>query len=261
MSRRLNDLIEKKNKAGEKLLSIFITAGFPEKNATADIVFALAESGVDFIELGMPFSDPIADGPVIQSASQKALDNGITLEFIFDILREIRAKTDIPVILMGYINPVMQFGLDEFIQKSAKLKVDGLILPDWPLEENSEYAEKFKENDLDLIHLIAPNTPKNRILQIDQQSTSFIYCVAYTGVTGQNNQITNESAEFLNYLKNNLNQPFVVGFGVKNHEDFIRYGQYANGVIIGSAFIRLVENTAMENRYEAVKEFVKKIKS
>ena len=128
MSQRLNNLIAEKNAAGEKLLSIYVTAGFPEKDATTDIILTLAESGVDFIELGMPFSDPIADGPVIQAASQKALDNGITMNEIFDVVKKVRQKSDIPILLMGYINPMMRYGLDVFIQKAAEVKVDGLAL-------------------------------------------------------------------------------------------------------------------------------------
>ena len=256
MSQRLNNFIADKNTAGEKLLSIYVTAGFPEKDATAEILLTLANNGVDFIELGMPFSDPIADGPVIQAASQKALDNGITMNDIFDVLKKVRQKSDIPILLMGYINPVMRYSLDEFIQKSAEVKVDGFILPDWPLEENREYIAQLKKNDLDLIHLIAPNTPKERIVQIDQNSTSFIYCVAYTGVTGQDSQITTKTTEFLTHLKSSLTHPFIVGFGVKSHDDFLKYTKYANGVIVGTKFIRLLQDTHVDQRQEAIARFV-----
>ena len=260
MSQRLNNLLADKDKAGEKVLSIYVTAGFPEKNATLDIIFTLIENGVDFIELGMPFSDPIADGPVIQAASQKALNNGITLNEIFDIVKTVREKSDIPILLMGYTNPVFRYGLDAFIQKAATVKVDGFILPDWPLEENIDYINQLKKSDLDLIHLIAPNTPKDRIAQFDEKSTSFIYCVAYTGVTGLNSRITDETKSFLNHLKSNLKHPFIVGFGVKTQEDFKNYTQYANGVIVGTRFIQLLENTHREQRRDAIIDFVKSLK-
>ncbi|MBN1406428.1 MAG: tryptophan synthase subunit alpha [Calditrichaceae bacterium] len=260
MSQRLNNLLTKKNAAGEKVLSIYVTAGFPEKDATVDIIFALIESGVDFIELGMPFSDPIADGPVIQNASQKALDNGISMNEIFDVVKTIRPKSDIPILLMGYINPVMRYGMDAFIQKAAEVKADGFILPDWPLEESIEYIDLLKRNDLDLIHLIAPNTPKNRIKQIDDISSSFIYCVAYTGVTGLNSQITDETKAFLSHLKSNLKHPFIVGFGVKTHEDFKNFTQFANGVIVGTRFIQVLENTPKEKRTGTISNFIQSIR-
>lgn len=260
MSQRLNNLLADKEKAGEKVLSIYVTAGFPEKDATNDIILTLIESGVDFIELGMPFSDPIADGPVIQAASQKALDNGITTNKIFNIIRNLRQKSDIPILLMGYTNPVFRYGWDTFIQKAAEVKVDGFILPDWPLEESIEYIEQLEKNDLDLIHLIAPNTPKNRIAQFDEKSTSFIYCVAYTGVTGLKSQITDETKAFLSHLKTNLKHPFIVGFGVKTNEDFKIYTQYADGVIVGTRFIQLLENTPREQRQDAIIDFVKSLR-
>lgn len=256
MSQRLNNLIANKIAANEKLLSIYVTAGFPEKDATTDILLTLTDSGADFIELGMPFSDPIADGPVIQEASQKALDNGITMDEIFNIIKIVRQKSDIPILMMGYINPILKYGLDDFIKKSAEVQVDGFILPDWPLEENIEYIDQLKNNDLDLIHLIAPNTPKERIIQIDEKSTSFVYCVAYTGVTGLDSQITVETKAFLNYLRSSLTNPFLVGFGVKNHDDFVNYTQYASGVIVGTKFIQLLQETHMDHRQEAITKFI-----
>jgi tryptophan synthase alpha chain len=261
MSKRLNSLLTEKNAVGEKLLSIYVTAGFPEKDATADIIFSLIEGGVDFIELGMPFSDPIADGPVIQNASQKALENGITMNEIFDVVQTVRQKSDIPILLMGYTNPIIRYGLDAFIKKAAEVKVDGFILPDWPLEESIEYIDLLKKNDLDLIHLIAPNTPKDRINQIDEISTSFVYCVAYTGVTGLKSQITDDTKTFLNYLKLNLKHTFIVGFGVKTHKDFKNYTRYANGVIVGTRFIQLLEDTSKEQRRNAIHHFVKSLRN
>jgi tryptophan synthase alpha chain len=261
MSKRLNELFAQKKVNGEKLLSVFVTAGFPELGATELIITALAENGVDFIELGIPFSDPIADGPVIQKASQQALDNGITINRIFEILKNVRKHSNIPILLMGYLNPLLYFGMDRFLETASEYKADGLILPDWPLEENQEYREKLQKLDLDLIHLIAPNTPLDRIRLIDELSTSFIYCVAYTGVTGQDSAMNEQTTRFLTYIRDELTSPSMVGFGVKSKEDFLKYTAYADGVIIGSAFIQLLEQTPVQNRPQAIKQFVSSIKS
>jgi len=261
MSQRLNDLFLQKKTKGEKLLSVFVTAGFPELEATELILTTLVENGVDFIELGIPFSDPIADGPVIQKASQQALDNGITINRIFEILKNVRMHSNIPILLMGYLNPLIHFGMDRFLEKASEYRVDGLILPDWPLEENQEYREKLQKLDLDLIHLIAPNTPLDRIRLIDELSISFIYCVAYTGVTGQDSAVNEQTTRFLTYIWDELKSPSMVGFGVKSKEDFLKYTAYADGVIIGSAFIQLLEQTAIQDRPQEIERFVSSIKS
>ncbi|HQH55271.1 MAG TPA: tryptophan synthase subunit alpha [Candidatus Marinimicrobia bacterium] len=259
MSTRLNQILKSKKEKQEKCLSIFLTAGFPEKNCTPEIILTLAASGVDFIELGIPFSDPIADGPVIQKASDKALVNGVDLEQVLDIVATVRKFSDIPIILMGYLNPIYQMGLAKFIKSARNVGVDGLILPDWPMEESRRYQDELSKANLDLIHLIAPNTPTERIRQIDEISTAFIYCVAYTGVTGQDNRPTPETIAFFNHLKQTLRHPWLIGFGVKSHEDFQTYTHYADGVIIGSAFINLLENTPENNRLAACRTFVRNI--
>jgi tryptophan synthase alpha chain len=259
MSKRLNEIIHRKIENGQKLLSVFVTAGFPEKDATKDIIIQLDRSGVDFIELGIPFSDPVADGPVIQQASQKALDNGITMKEILKIVVEIRKESQIPIILMGYLNPIFQYGFEAFFNDALQAGIDGLILPDWPLEESFFYADTLKSFDLDLIYLIAPNTSADRIKQIDDVSTSFIYCVAYTGITGRQKR-TKESQKFLNGLNAMLNKPHLIGFGVKSYDDFKYYGQYADGVIIGSAFITLLEKTPLKDRKSMIEQFVHNIR-
>jgi tryptophan synthase alpha chain len=258
MSKRLNQLLQNKKANNEKYLSIFLTAGFPEKDDTVDIILELAESGVDFIELGIPFSDPIADGPIIQRASDRALKNGITLDFVLNIVENVRKLSAIPILLMGYLNPVFQRGFESFISASQEARVDGLILPDFPIEESRAYLPALHQADLDLIHLIAPNTPKERIRQINEISTSFIYCVAYTGVTGQDNKPTAKTINFFQALNQTLSHPWIIGFGVKNRQDFQRYTQYSDGVIIGSAFIRLLEKTAVQSRSAAIRSFIRK---
>jgi len=260
MSKRLNELIQRKKNQNDKLLSVFITAGFPSKAETEDIVLALDEAGVDFVELGIPFSDPIADGPVIQAASDKALKNGINMEEVFHIVENIRRHSNIPIILMGYLNPIFKFGIDSAIERSHASGVDAWIIPDWPLEESSDNVPKLRENDIDLIHLIAPNTPEYRIKKIDQNSTSFIYCVAYTGVTGKNNRPTPQTIDFFSKLNDLLTHPLMIGFGIKNHQDYLTYTQFADGVIIGSHFIRLIDRTTPDQYHSAIMEFVRNIR-
>jgi len=260
MSEKLNQIIQSKKQQHEKYLSIFLTAGYPEKNDTVDIILNLAEDGIDFIELGMPFSDPIADGPIIQKASDKALANGITLEDVLRIVQQVRKFSTIPIILMGYTNPVYHRGFESFFEEAKGVGVDGLILPDWPYEESQIYLDTLQKVDLDLIHLIAPNTLQERIRQIDVISTSFIYCVAYTGVTGQDNQPTPATIEFFEYLNHTLTHPWIIGFGVKNHQDFVTYTRYADGVIIGSAFIKLLTDTPKEQRTGKIAAFIKSIR-
>ena len=257
MSKRLNDLIQQKRNNSEKLLSIFVTAGFPKKDETVEIILDLADAGVDFIELGIPFSDPVADGPVIQEASETALNNGIKLVDIIQIVKDVRLKSMIPIILMGYINPVYQYGFEKFFQDAAKADVDGFILPDWPIEESIEFIDRLKTLDLDLIYLIAPNTPQKRIAYIDRISTSFIYCVAYTGVTGRSGAIeTMGSIDFLKKLNNTLSTPHLIGFGVKNKNDFNYYSQFADGAIVGSAFIKLLKESKISQRSQEIHKFI-----
>ena len=259
MSIQLNKTIQEKKNRNEKLLSIFVTAGYPEIDSTKEVILTLEESGVDFIELGVPFSDPIADGPVIQKASDKAIENGVNIETIFELMKDIRKESRIPIILMGYLNPINKYGLEKFIHQSHEVSVDGLIIPDWELEENQKYLDVLRDHDLDIIHLIAPNTPPDRIKLINDASTSFIYCVAYTGITGQDNKPTHKTDSFLLNIRKELDHPLMIGFGIKNHKDYITYTNYADGVIIGSAFIQLLEKTKKTKRKDAIKDFVRTI--
>ncbi len=260
MSRKLNTLIEQKSKKGEKLLSVFITAGFPEKSDTVDIILALDRTDVDFIELGVPFSDPIADGPIIQGASQRALDNGVTLDDVFDYVKKVRKHSEIPILLMGYLNPVFHFGIEKAMEKSKQVGADGWIIPDWSLEESFNFLPKLSKYDIDLIHLIAPNTSLERIQRIDQLSTSFIYCVAYTGVTGKDNRPTPQTLSFFKEIRQLLQHPLMIGFGIKNHQDYLTYTAFSEGVIIGSAFIKMIETTPRKNFSTEIQKFIRNIR-
>lgn len=256
MSQRLRETIQKNIQSGKKMLSLYLTAGFPELNLSEKIILACASAKVDFIELGIPFSDPIADGPTIQKAADRALKQGVNLKKIFELVERVRKQTDIPIILMGYLNPVFQFGFEKFFQECNRVGVDGLILPDWPVEESETYLPLLNSFDLDLIYLIAPNTTRERIKKIDALSRAFVYCTAYTGVTGKDNRPSVETEKFLQNLKSTLKNPFFIGFGVKTRQDFEFYSQYAAGVIVGSAFIKFVENLDEMNIEREVKAFV-----
>ncbi len=255
---RLQNLLKTKT---EKLFSLFVTAGFPALDWTKEILAGCERAGVDFVELGIPFSDPIADGPVIQKASQVALQQGVTLQKVLEIVQEFRKQSDLPILLMGYLNPIYQMGIKSFLQACNQAGVDGLILPDWPLEESKNFFDDLKRLDLDLIHMIAPNTSLDRVKTIDSVSTAFVYCTAYTGVTGKNNRPTKETETFLKHLQTTLNHPFLIGFGVRSFQNFSYYTQFANGVIVGSAFIEFLEKIKNKNELSPqIFDFVKNIR-
>jgi tryptophan synthase alpha chain len=177
------------------------------------------------------------------------------------MMGEIRKNSQIPIILMGYLNPINKMGIDTFIDQASASSVDGLIIPDWALEENQKYCDILKKHDLDIIHMLAPNTPPDRIKIIDEVSSTFIYCVAYTGVTGQNNKPTEKTSDFLKTVRKKLNHPLMIGFGIENREDYLTYTNYADGVIIGSAFIELLGRTDRDRRKETINTFIRGIRT
>ena len=235
---RLNELFARKKR---DVLNVYITAGFPQMDSTLAIMEALQSSGVDLIELGMPYSDPLADGPVIQESSLQALANGMTIEQLFEQLKGFRNKIDVPVVLMGYMNPVLQFGFEKFCETAASVGVDGLILPDLPaFEFETHYGDIIRKNGLDFIFLITPETSEERVRKLDALSTGFLYAVSSSSTTGKEKDFN----AVVNYLKRlegyQLNNPILVGFGIKDQETFEAVTPYAAGAIIGSAFIKAV---------------------
>lgn len=241
----------------KKLLSIYFTAGFPNLNDTTKIISELEKSGVDMIEIGLPFSDPLADGPTIQASSTQALKNGMTTELLFEQLANIRESVEIPLIIMGYFNPMMQFGVENFCQKCQEVGIDGLIIPDLPLEiYESEYKELLEKYDLKNIFLITPQTSDDRILKIDTISDSFIYMVSSSSVTG--NQLGfNEIQEdyFERIASMNLKKPQIIGFGISDKTTFQQATKHQKGAIIGSGFINFIKN----NTVESISDYIKKI--
>lgn len=229
----------------ENILSVYYTAGFPELNDTVLIAEYLEKAGADMIEIGMPFSDPLADGPTIQQSSQHALYNGMTLKLLFEQLQDVRQTVNIPMILMGYMNPVLQFGVERFCQRCQQVGVDALILPDLPMQEYlNEYKDLFESYGLYNIFLITPQTSEERIRLIDEHSHGFIYMVSSTSITGAKSDITPEQVVYFERVRSmQLKNPTLVGFGISNHDTFSRACTYANGAIIGSAFIKILEQS------------------
>ena len=254
----MNRLTERLSAEG-KILSIYATAGFPQLKDTLQVLKELENAGVDLIEIGMPFSDPLADGPTIQESSTKALMNGMTTELLFEQLKEVRNHLSIPLILMGYFNPVLQFGVEKFLKKAAEIGIDGVILPDLPLEVyEREYKDLFEAYDLSMIFLITPQTPESRIRQIEQASTSFIYMVSTSSTTGAQEGFNQESMEYFQRIEAmNLKVPTVVGFGISNAASYRQATSHSKGAIIGSAFIKALSKEGIEG----IPSFIKSILS
>lgn len=230
----------------EKLMSLFITAGYPDLESTVEIVLGMEKNGADMIELGMPFSDPLADGPTIQYSSDIAIKNGITIDKIFEMVAAIRKESEIPIILMGYMNPVLRYGVQKFCEKAAQSGVDGLILPDIPVDEDEIIERHATSNNIPLIHLVAPNSTDIRMKLADSKSSGFVYCVSVTGVTGarDGNEVSNSVDKFIERVKENVtDNPVMVGFGIKSHEDAKRIASNADGFIVGSALINAIKNS------------------
>ncbi len=233
----------------KNILSIYFTAGFPHLNDTEKILKALQDNGANIIEIGMPYSDPLADGPVIQNSSLKALQNGMTIQLLFKQLNQFRgnsssaAKSDIPLILMGYLNPVLQYGFEKFCIDSKSAGVSGIILPDLPINEyETEYKKMFEENGLNFIFLITPETSEERIRKIDSISNGFIYAVSSSSITGTDTNMHAQESYFQRIKNMNLKNEVLIGFGIKDHTTFSQACKYASGAIIGTAYIKAIEN-------------------
>lgn len=249
---------------GDKLMSLFITAGFPDLDSTVDLILGFEKSGADLIELGIPFSDPLADGPTIQYSSDIAIKNGITMDKIFDMVARVREQSQIPIILMGYINPVLRYGVAAFCKRASEVGVDGLILPDIPVEESGIIQQQAEENGLGMIYLVAPNSTNERMQLADQKSKGFVYCVSVTGVTGarDGNEVSNSVNAFIDRVNENVTQnPKMVGFGIKSYKDAQLIAAKADGFIVGSALIESIKNSYPQDSWkENVFAFVKSLK-
>ena len=250
--------IQKTFLGDQKLLSIYFSAGHPELEDTVPILKALQDSSVDMIEIGLPFSDPLADGPTIQKSSTKALRNGMTTDKLFNQLQNIRESIEIPLVLMGYFNPMMQYGIERFCQNCQAIGIDGLIIPDLPVDiYHQRYKKLFDQHDLYNMFLITPQTPEERIRYIDEVSSGFIYMVSSASVTGAKNTFNNTQEDYFKRIgQMQLKTPQVVGFGISNAETYRAATLFSRGAIIGSAFIKFLE----EKGVKAIPDFIKKIR-
>ncbi|HYE55588.1 MAG TPA: tryptophan synthase subunit alpha [Chitinophagaceae bacterium] len=252
---RIQELMKKKQ---GKLLNVYCTAGFPSLDSTLTVMKALQENGADMIELGMPYSDPLADGPVIQASSSRAIANGMTISKLFAQLQNFRSEVHLPVILMGYMNPVLQYGFEKFCADAADAGIDGLILPDLPVYEfETEYGDIIRRHGLDFIFLVTPETSEERIRQLDSLSSGFLYAVSSSSTTGKDKNMQDVSAYLQRLQGMSLKNPVLVGFGIKDRSTFNAACNFANGAIIGSAYINVLENS--NDVAAATKQFLNQI--
>ncbi len=257
MTNRISELFQQKDK---NILSVYYTAGYPQLDDTVRIAEYLEQAGADVIEIGMPYSDPLADGPTIQQSGTEALNNGMTISTLFDQLQDIRAKVSLPLILMGYLNPALQFGLERFCQACQRVGVDALIIPDLPMQEYlDEYKALFESYGLYNIFLISPQTSEDRIRLIDEHSHGFIYVVSSASITGAKTGITNEQIAYFERIQAmQLLHPTLIGFGISSHETFDTACKHAEGAIIGSAFIKVLAES--KDLAQDIPRFVKEIR-
>ena len=250
----IQELFQKKDK---NLLSIYFTCGYPNLDDTTQVISALEKSGVDFIEVGLPYSDPLADGPTIQDSSQQALENGVNLDIIFEQLLTIKETNKTPLVLMGYLNQMLKYGEDKFCQKVVDCGIDTLILPDLPMIEfENHYKDLFEKYGLTNVFLITPHTSDERIKKIDSYSKAFIYVVASASITGAKGDISNNQVAYFERIKNmNLQSKLIIGFGISDKQTFNTACEYANGTIIGSAFIKSLG----KNGVNMIDNFIKPI--
>jgi tryptophan synthase alpha chain len=238
---RLKKLFDAKS---SKVLNVYCTAGYPTLDSALPIIAALEKNGADLVEIGMPYSDPLADGPVIQESGAKAIENGMSIEVLLDQLKSLRTTSNIPVVLMGYMNPVLQYGFDKFCMAAAAVGVDGLILPDMPAYEfETKYGAILKKHQLDFIFLVTPETPTERIQYLDSLSSGFLYAVSASATTGAALNFDAVDAYLQKLKELQLNNPILVGFGVKDAASFELASRHTAGAIIGSAYIKALEKS------------------
>lgn len=251
--------IKKVNDDGDKVLSVFLTCGFPSKDGFEELALSVLDAGADMIELGVPFSDPIADGSVIQYSSHKALSKGVSLETTLESANRIKSQTTKPIILMGYANPFLSYGIIDLSKAIIEIGIDGIIIPDIPIEEYNEFYKNEFDN-IDTILLVSPNSSKERIIEIGNKSSGFVYCVSIKGITGEQSNFADSSIKYVQSTKKILeNKKVLVGFGITNEETAHNFAEVSDGVIIGSAVIKLLMNS--NGTHKDTLDFIRKIKT
>lgn len=256
---KIENYIKKVNDDGNRVLSVFLTCGFPSKNRFEELALSVLDAGADMIELGVPFSDPIADGSIIQYSSHKALSNGINLETTLEFANKIKHQTQKPIILMGYANPFLSYGIVDLSKAIIEIGIDGIIIPDIPVEEYDEFYNNEFDN-IDTILLVSPNSSTERIIDIGSKSSGFVYCVSIRGITGEQSNFEDRSIKYAQSTKKLLkNKKVLVGFGISNEKSAYNFAEVSDGIIIGSAVIKLLMNS--NGTYKDALDFIRKIKT
>jgi tryptophan synthase alpha chain len=259
---RLDQHFARTRAAGRKTLSMYLTPFYPEPELTVELALALADAGADIIELGIPFSDPIADGPTIQASSERALRNGATLPGVLEAARAIRAERDLPLVLMGYANPVYAFGQTRFLQACAEIGVDGTIIPDLPLEESAEFGANADAHGVANILLASPTSDDARLEALDQATRGFLYCVSVAGVTGARTSISNSASAFIRRARARVRQhPLLVGFGISTPADAREVAALCDGVIVGSALLSILRDAPPAERTRRAADFTRSLRT
>jgi len=259
MSNRISSVFDQLKNKGKKALITFITGGDPDIETTEKLILAMAEAGADIIEIGIPFSDPVAEGVVIQEANKRAIEGGCTVDKLFSMVKRLREKTDIPLLFMTYANPIYVYGKDKFMTKCKEVGIDGIIVPDVPFEEKDEFAGECNRHDIYLISMIAP-TSGERAEKIAREAKGFLYCVSSLGVTGTKSEINPKVVELINEVKEVSSVPCAIGFGISTPEQARNMSAISDGVIVGSAIVKLVAKSGKDS-VDPVKNFVRELKN
>jgi tryptophan synthase alpha chain len=258
---RISETFARLKIEGRGALVPFITAGDPDIETTRELLFALARAGSDLIEVGVPFSDPIADGPVIQRASQRALRHRISVAEILNVVADTRKEIDVPVVIFSYLNPLLQFGISRFAEEAARAGVDGVLLTDLALEESDEFSKTLRANSLDLILLVAPTSTDERLRTIAERASGFIYAVSRTGVTGATAELSNEAEKLVRRVRAVTDLPIAVGFGISNAEQVSEVWRYADAAVVGSAIVAEIErNAGRPDLVQSIEGFVRSLR-
>jgi tryptophan synthase alpha chain len=253
---RIDETFARCRTEGRPAFVAFVTVGYPEIDSTVGLVKALVEGGADIIELGVPCSDPLADGPKIQESTFRALQNGTTPETCLDAVRQLRAAgVSVPLVFMGYYNPILAYGLEKFAKDAAEAGADGIIPVDLPPEESADLHRAFTENGLSVIYLLAPTSTDERIKAVAEKATGFVYCVSLTGVTGVREELPEELSAFLERVRKQISLPLAVGFGISQPKHFQAVGRIADAVVIGSAIIDVIARSEPSEREGRLKEY------
>lgn len=258
---RIEKMFSRLGKRGDTALIPFITTGDPDIKTTEELVLEMEQQGADLIELGLPFSDPLADGPTIQAASNRALLNAVNAEVLFNMVSRLRAKTDIPLVLMGYCNPLFQYGIERFARDAVEAGIDGTIIPDLPVDEAADWNRAARNEGICNIFLVAPNTPEGRLKKIVKASRGFVYYVSVTGVTGARTELPPELSAGLKHVRDITSRPVAVGFGISEPEQVRMLSKVADGIIVGSAIVRIIQDHLKyeDKRYTAHHGMVAKV--